>query len=135
MCELIGAADLSEKQFSDGAERLAVGQTLAERFRRRTLGEWEALLENEDLPITGVKTVSEVVRDPHVKARGLLPVVDVSGLGKVKVIAHPAKYTASETRNPTRVPARGQDTEEILRSLGYTARQIQTLAKKGVVAV
>jgi len=135
MCELIGAADLSEKQFSDGAERLAVAQTLAERFRTRTLAEWEALLENEDLPITGVKSVSEVVRDPHVKARGLLPAVDVSGLGKVKVIAHPAKYTVSETRNPTRLPARGQDTEEILRSLGYTARQIQTLAKKGVVAM
>ena len=135
MCELIGAPDLASKQFMDGAERFAVAQALAERFRGRTLAEWEALLANEDLPIAGVKRVSEVVRDPQVKARGLLPVVDVSGLWKLQVIAHPAKHASLETRNPTRVPAKGQDTEELLRSLGYTARQIQTLAKKGVVAM
>src|SRR5437016_7226355 len=135
MCELIGAPDLASKQFMDGAERFAVAQALAERFRGRTLADWEAVLANESLPITGVKRVSEVVRDPHVKARGLLPVVDVSGLWNLQVIAHPAKHATLETRNPTRVPAKGQDTEEILRSLGYTARQIQTLAKKGVVAI
>ena len=135
MCELIGAPDLASKQFMDGAERFAVAQALAERFRGRTLAEWEALLANENLPIAGVKRVSEVVRDPQVKARGLLPVVDVSGLWKLQVIAHPAKHATLETRNPTRVPAKGQDTGEILRSLGYTARQIQTLAKKGVVAM
>jgi len=135
MCELIGAPDLASKQFMDGAERFAVAHALAERFRGRTLAEWEALLANEDLPIAGVKRVSEVVRDPQVKARGLLPVVDVSGLWKLQVIAHPAKHATLETRNPTRVPAKGQDTEELLRSLGYTARQIQTLAKKGVVAM
>ncbi len=135
MCELIGAPDLASKQFMDGAERFAVAHALAERFRGRTLAEWEALLANEDLPIAGVKRVSEVVRDPQVKARGLLPVVDVSGLWKLQVIAHPAKHASLETRNPTRVPAKGQDTEELLRSLGYTARQIQTLAKKGVVAM
>jgi len=135
MCELIGAPDLAEKQFKDGAERFTVAQTLAERFRGRTLAEWEALLANENLPIAGVKRVSEVVRDPQVEARGLLPVVDVSGLWKLQVIAHPAKHATLETRNLTRVPAKGQDTEEILRSLGYTARQIQTLAKKGAVAM
>ena len=135
MCELIGAPDLAEKQFKDGAERFQVAQALADKFRGRTLAEWEALLAMENLPITGVKRVSEVVRDPHVKARGLLPVVDVSGLWKLQVIAHPAKHATLETHNPTRVPAKGQDTEEILRSLGYTARQIQTLAKKGVVAI
>ena len=135
MCELIGAPDLAEKQFKDGVERFAVAQTLTERFRGRTLAEWEALLANENLPIAGVKRVSEVVRDPQVEARGLLPVVDVSGLWKLQVIAHPAKHATLETRNLTRVPAKGQDTEEILRSLGYTARQIQTLAKKGAVAM
>ena len=135
MCELIGAPDLAEKQFKDGAERFQVAQALADKFRGRTLAEWEAMLAKENLPITGVKRVSEVVRDPHVKARGLLPVVDVSGLWKLQVIAHPAKHATLETRNPTRVPAKGQDTEEILRSLGYTARQIQTLAKKGAVAM
>ena len=134
MCELIGAPELSGKQFAEPAERPAIAQTLSARFRERTLGEWEPLFFAERLPIAGVKRVPEVVRDPQVKARGLLPAVEVPGVGKLQVISHPAKHTTTETRNPARVPTKGQDTEAILRSLGYTSRQIDALAKKSVVA-
>src|SRR5467141_2262950 len=134
MCELIGAPELSGKQFAEPADRPAVAQTLAARFRERTLAEWEPLFFAERLPIAGVKRVPEVVADPQVKARGLLPTVDVPGVGKLQVISHPAKHTTTETRNPARVPTKGQDTETILRSLGYTSRRIEALAKKNVVA-
>src|SRR5947209_10758013 len=134
MCELIGAPDLAEKQFAEVAERPAIAETLSARFRERTLAEWEGMFFAEKLPIAGVKRVPEVVRDPQVKARGLLPTVDVPGVGKLQVISHPAHHTATETRNPARVPKKGQDTETILRSLGYTSRQIEALAKKNVVA-
>jgi len=135
MCELIAAPELSDKQFAEVAERPAIAETLAARFRERTLAEWEGIFFAEKLPIAGVKRVPEVVRDPQVKARGLLPTVDVPGVGKLQVISHPAKHTATETRNPARVPKKGQDTEAILKSLGYTSRQIVALAKKNVVAM
>src|SRR5947209_5315389 len=106
----------------------------AVRLRERTLAEWDELFFAEKLPIAGVKRVPEVVRDPQVKARGLLPTVDVPGVGKLQVISHPARHTATEVRNPARVPMKGQDTEPILRSLGYTSRQIEALAKKNVIA-
>src|SRR2546428_1019302 len=134
MWQLIGAPEISEKQFAEPADRPAVARTLAARFRERTLAEWEPLFFAERLPIAGVKRVPEVVRDPQVRARGLLPTVDVPGVGKLQVISHPAKHTTTETRNPARVPTKGQDTEAIMRSLGYTARQIEALAKKNVVA-
>jgi crotonobetainyl-CoA:carnitine CoA-transferase CaiB-like acyl-CoA transferase len=86
-----------------------------------------------NLPIIGVKNVADLVRDPHVKARDLLPVVDVPGLWKVQVIGHPAKHSVSTTRNPARAPGKGEDTDEILASLGYTRKQVESLVKKGVV--
>jgi crotonobetainyl-CoA:carnitine CoA-transferase CaiB-like acyl-CoA transferase len=134
MCNLIGAPELADQQFTEGAAGAAVADTLASRFRERTLEEWEAVFLAEELPVAGVKRVPEVVRDPHLAARGLLPLVDVPGLGKLQVIAYPAKHTVTEIKNPNRVPAKGQDTTEILRSLGYTSRQIEGLAKKGIVA-
>jgi len=134
MCELIGAPELTGKQFAEPPERPAIAETLAARFRERTLAEWEPLFFTERLPIAGVKRVPEVVHDPQVKARGLLPTVDVPGVGKLQVISHPAKHTKTETRNPARVPRKGEDTDVILRSLGYTSRQIEALAKKDVVA-
>lgn len=134
MCELISAPELFEKQFAEVAERPAIAETLTAKFRERTLAEWEEIFFAERLPIAGVKRVPEVVRDPQVKARDLLPTVDVPGVGKLQVISHPAKHTATEVRNPARVPKKGQDTEAILRSLGYTSRQIGALAKKNVIA-
>jgi crotonobetainyl-CoA:carnitine CoA-transferase CaiB-like acyl-CoA transferase len=134
MCELIGAPELSGKQFVEGAERASVADTLAARFRERTLADWESMFFAEALPIAGVKRIPEVVKDPQVMTRGLLPEVDVPGVGELRVIAHPAKHTATETRTPARVPKRGEDTESIMRSLGYTTRRIVELAKKGVIA-
>src|SRR2546422_1046333 len=83
MCELIGAPELSDRQFAEVAERPAIAETLAARFLERTLAEWEELFFAEKLPIAGVRRVPEVVRDPQVKARGLLPTVDVPGVGKL----------------------------------------------------
>ena len=133
MCELLGALELQDQQFAEGDARANVADTLATKFRERTLAEWEGVFSREALPIAGVKRVSEVAQDPHVKARGLLPAVDVPGLTKLRVIAHPAKHTATHTRDPARVPAKGQDTGEILLSLGYTPRQIEALAKRGTI--
>lgn len=133
MCVLVGAPQLSDQQFADEPERTAVAETLAARFREKTLAEWERIFEPERLPIAGVKRVPEVVDDPHVKARGLLPSVDVPGLREIRVIAHPAKHSVTMTKNPALVPKRGEHTEEILKSLGYTSRQILGLATKGVI--
>jgi len=134
MCELVGAPELSERQFAEEPDRAAVAKTLAARFREKTLAEWERLFEPERLPIAPVKRLPEVVEDPHVAARNLLPAVDIPGLGKRRVIAHPAKHAVTTTANPVRVPKKGEHTEEILRSLGFSARQITGLSKKGIVA-
>ena len=133
MCELVGAPELADRQFAADAARTAVADTLAARFREKTLAEWDEILGAERLPIAAVKRMSEVVDDPHVRARGLLPTADVPGVGKVRVIAHPARHSGATTTNPTAVPKRGEHSEEILRFLGYTSKQISSLAKRGVI--
>ena len=113
------------------------GASRALLFRREDLpvdpAEWEAIFAKANLPITAVRTVADVVRDSQVRERGLLPVVDIPGLWKMQVVAHPARHTVTQTRNPARVPGKGEDTEDVLRSLGYSAKQIEALAKKGVI--
>ncbi len=133
MCELLGAPELVDAQLADEREKARVVQILESRFRTKTQAEWEAVFAEANLPIVGVKTVADLVRDPQVQARELLPVVDVPGLWKMQVIAHPAKHSVSQTRTLTRAPAKGEDTEEILRSLGYTRKEIDALVQKGVV--
>ena len=135
MCTLVGAPELVDAQLSDEKENTRVARILEARFRTKTQSEWERVFTVANLPIVGVRTVAEVVGDPQVKARELLPVVDVPGLWKMQVMAHPAKHSVSKTRNPARAPSKGEDTRAILRSLGYASREIEALSKKGIIAL
>jgi crotonobetainyl-CoA:carnitine CoA-transferase CaiB-like acyl-CoA transferase len=134
MCDVLEVPELKDAQFTDDREKARVLATLRSRFRSKSKADWEALLAEANLPIIAVKSVAELVRDPQVKARELLPVVDVPGLWKMPVIAHPAKHSVSSTRTPARAPTKGEDTEEILRSLGYKPTEIEALGKTGVIA-
>ena len=134
LCELLGLPELVDHQFGDGATLERTTAALSGKFRERTLEEWERVLSNEDLPVAPVKRVSEVARDPHVRARELFPVADIPGLWKTPVLGHPAKHSVSEVRTPARVPSKGEDTDAILASLGYTAETIDALWRKGVIA-
>ncbi len=134
LCELLGVPEFVDSQFSDDREKAIVVRALAERFRRRTLAEWEPLFLGENLPVIGVRHVSDVVNDPQVKARRLLPATAIPGHGRMPVLAHPVRHGVSESRTPGRAPAKGEDTDSILQSLGYTRKQIEALAGKRVVA-
>ena len=135
LCDCLSVPELKDLQFADEREKARVVATLRSKFRTKTRAEWEALFAQANLPIVGVRTVAELVRDPQVRARELLPVVDVPGLWKMPVIGHPAKHSVSTTRNLARAPAKGEDTEAILRSLGYSPRRIQDLARRGIVSL
>lgn len=133
LCEALDMPEFTENQFVDGPEAARVLHAFRERFRSKTLAEWEALLSKE-LPVAGVKRISEIVRDAHVRGRELLPVVDVPSLWKTQVVGHPGKHERSEVRNPARVPRKGEDTETILASLGYSKDDIEDLVRRGIVA-
>lgn len=133
MCEILGVPELAGSQFTDEPEKASVMRALVEQFRTRTLAEWEPLFLKENLPVIGVRNVSEMVRDPQVRARELLSVVDIPDLRKMPVLSHPAKHSVSESLTPARAPSQGQDTEPILRTLGYSPKRIADLAKKGVI--
>jgi crotonobetainyl-CoA:carnitine CoA-transferase CaiB-like acyl-CoA transferase len=134
MCELLGVPEHIDEQFAGGGVGRHVMQKLQESFRKRSLAAWMEVFEGEELPIAPVQTMDEVVADPQVRARGLLPEVSVGGRRR-KVLAHPAKPHASSLKTPVHAPARGEHTHEVLRWAGYTARQIAALEAKGAVGL
>ena len=132
LCELTGLEAHIGDQFVSGEVARATIGKMAERMRERTLAEWIAAFDGEDLPITPVQRLDEVVADPHLRARGLLPEVNVEGRRR-RVLAHPAKHHAAPARTPSKAPARGQHTDEVLRWAGYTAQQIRELQAEGII--
>jgi len=80
-----------------------------------------------------VNKTSDMLADPQVKARDMVIEVDHPKAGRVKALGHPVKFseTPGEMKRPA--PLLGQHTREILGGLGYSAAEIDALAKEGAV--
>jgi len=134
LCELLGAPELADDQFVSGVPARPVMERLAAAFRAKSLATWTDLFDREDLPVSAVLRVDEVVHNPHVRARDLLPEVRV-GRQRARVLAHPARASASGVRTLAGAPQQGEHTDAVLRWAGYTSRQIRDLRAKGAVGL
>jgi crotonobetainyl-CoA:carnitine CoA-transferase CaiB-like acyl-CoA transferase len=128
----------TDPELADNADRRKhrprITAAVAQRLATRPAAEWVRALGDIEVPVSLIQTLSEVVKDPQVVARGsLLP---VPGSQEELVSIHSPFRLASQTppRNE-RFPELGADTREILRGLGYSDQEITDLATAGTIGV
>jgi crotonobetainyl-CoA:carnitine CoA-transferase CaiB-like acyl-CoA transferase len=92
---------------------------------------WLERLKNAELPYGVVRGIAQVLAHPQVAARKLIREA-ASPVGKVPVIANALKMSASEARYD-RIPGLGEDSEAILRELGYDAEDTAKLRAEKVI--
>jgi crotonobetainyl-CoA:carnitine CoA-transferase CaiB-like acyl-CoA transferase len=104
---------------------------IAERLVERPAEEWIKVLAEAEVPSSLVQSLSEVVADPHIEARGsLLPVPGVEGLCGVR---SPFRLSSVPTPANRPAPVLGSHTDDVLVELGYTEDRIAALHKVGAV--
>ncbi|OGA52599.1 MAG: hypothetical protein A3G24_11570 [Betaproteobacteria bacterium RIFCSPLOWO2_12_FULL_62_13] len=140
LCESIGRADLltdpryltHESRSENGAE---LRKQLEKAFKTRTAAEWEEILNEAGVPAMRVRTIPEAVREPYLESRKLFHVFkSVAGVkSSVTVPLVPFKLSACEARADTPPPTLGADTDEVLRSVGYSAREVAELRERHIV--
>lgn len=110
------------------------GKALTERLSTRTAAEWETVLANAQVPGVKVRTLPEILHDPHVKARQVQQELTDPVSGKrVSVPSIGFKWNG-HTLAPDRMPSRlGQDMQSVLGELGLDADRIAELRQKKVV--
>ncbi|MGN6496540.1 MAG: CaiB/BaiF CoA transferase family protein [Tsuneonella sp.] len=97
-------------------------------FKSKTRAEWDALMEHSDVCYAPVLTMSEAVEHPHNVARGTF--VEVGG----DVQPAPApRYSGTATGTPQPAPLPGDQTDDLLGSLGMGAEEIAGLREAGTV--
>ena len=91
-------------------------------------------LERAGLPAGPVYTPQQALDDPQVAAMGMLKAVDYPGLPRPARVADiPVRLSATPGGIRSRPPLLGEHTEEILRSIGYSAAEIEGLRVRQVV--
>lgn len=136
LCERLGAPELAaDPRFRTFADRLANRPALTEAcdplFRRRTTAEWIGVLAGI-VPCAPVLSVADALASPFVAERGGVVGLEAAGARPVKVVGSP--FRTGDPAPAAAGPALGSDTDALLAEAGYSARDLQSLRQRGVIA-
>jgi len=95
---------------------------------------WLTTLEHAGVPCAPIENFGEVFTDPHLLARGYFWDAPHPTLGTVRQLGSPMRFSGTPVRRDAAGPRLGEDTDPILRELGYTAPAIEDLHIRGVVS-
>lgn len=139
-CELFGepemarhpAIDTMEKRFDPQVAREHVNPLLERWFARHTKAELEAMA-GDIVPLSAIKTIDEVVHDPHIVARDMIVSVPL-GNQLVRMFGLPVKLSRTPGDATGRPPRVGEHNDFIYgRVAGLTAEELAALKEKGVI--
>lgn len=101
--------------------------------RHRPRAHWLTLCEEAGIPAGPIYTVPEALADEHAQARGMVQTLQHPQVGAVKALGNPVKMSATPATMRKTAPSLGEDNDEVLGGLGYTAAERKDLRARGVI--
>ncbi len=103
-------------------------------FLEKTRDEWTKIFQGYDCCVEPVLNLKEAfLEDDHIRQRELIVDVPMESGGSVPQYAMPIKLSKTPATYEHAGYEVGKDTKNILAHLGYTEKEIDTLAEKGVL--
>jgi alpha-methylacyl-CoA racemase len=128
---LVQLTGVDPTEFSTHMERKywpALRDKLAAMIKQKTRAEWCAIMEGTDVCFAPVLSMSEAPQHPHNQARGTF--IEVAGVNQP---APAPRFSRTSLPVPTSASPAGSDTPDVLRTMGYSESQIQSLRERGAL--
>ncbi len=90
------------------------------------------LLDSVAVPAGRIYTVADIANDPHYKARGNIQTIQMQDGSKLDVPGVIPKLSRTPGSIKTLAPEIGENTDEILKSIGLSDDQVKSLKERGV---
>lgn len=138
LCELGQQPHLAQdERFRQNSGRVHHRQELVpllqEMFRMHPTAWWLEQLQESNIPCAPINDVATALHDPQVRARGMVQTVKHTTLGEIELLGPVAKLSETPAGVWAAPPVLGEQTEKILRQLGYTAGEIELLQQQQIV--
>jgi len=135
MFATLGLGDLlRDPRYSTPEMRLERGVELVERIRSaiatRPGADWIQRFHAARVPASIMQTLDDLLVDPQLDVNGM---TRAASEGPLRVISHPVNLSGAERTPIEPAPELGQHSVDVLRELGYTAAQIESLRGAGVI--
>ncbi len=137
---LIGKPDLiSDPRFNSMAARTenvdALYGLLEQEVSKCSTEWWQDALERADIPSVPVKSIEDLLSDEHLCARGFFKHIDHPTEGKLVSVSSPIEMSKSPVSVRWHAPRHGQNTQEVLREIGYDDERLADLLREGAIKV
>ncbi len=138
LCECLNLPELGEDpEFADAHSRVKnqahLCAVIAEKFKEKTTAEWMEIMGKAHFPCGPVNSYQDVIDDPQIKHDNIWVDLPHKRGGNARSIAFPVRFSGWEQAKHSAPPTLGQDSEALLRELGYGDDTIASLAKDNVV--
>jgi len=139
-CRAIGLPDLlTDERYHSNPLRVKHRATLEPRleatFQSRPAAHWMGVLSEAGIPCSLVRTLREVAEDEQCRARDMLPELEHSTAGRIRVTGVPVKLSRSPAAVAKAAPRLGEDSDAVLSGvLGMGEPELARLRQAGVIA-
>ena len=136
--KVLGREDLNEdSRFADMKARNQHPAELKEILEGITRGkktdEWVKIMEDAGVSCGRIRTIDQVLSDPHVDAREMVLEIEHPKAGMIKLTGVPVKLSLTPGEVTAAPPTLGQHTDQILEEIGYSNVDIVNFREKGII--
>jgi formyl-CoA transferase/CoA:oxalate CoA-transferase len=138
LCEVLHVEQLvDDSRFATNPRRVENREelisTLNEIFVDKKSEEWLNEMLAVGIPCAPVNTFDKIVSDPQLLHRQMFVEMSHPTAGRITLVGIPIKLSETPGKIASPPPLLGQDTDHILRDIGYNDKDIERLREQGVI--
>jgi crotonobetainyl-CoA:carnitine CoA-transferase CaiB-like acyl-CoA transferase len=112
-----------------------VYEWIADIMPSRTTAQWQLLLDEARIAHQTVRSIEELLTDPHLRATGFISEEEHPTEGPLISLGMPTTWSATPATTPSPAPRLGQHSAEVLREAGYSDACIDDMVQHGITVI
>lgn len=138
VCVAINLKNLiKNKKFFDRQNRLknrsVLKQIIEKKLSKQKTNYWVKKFQNLNVPCGPILTIPEILKHNQIKSRGIVSTFKIKDFSKLKLLKTSMRINNKINGVKSPPPRLGQNTNSILKMLGYTSKQISNFKNEKII--